>query len=51
MTDDEITAEDALDGLVNASSYADDIGEEELARITARCYQRMGSAVIRNKDN
>lgn len=38
--------EDALDGLYHASVYAEEIGEEELARTIGRCYQEMGATTV-----
>lgn len=43
---DDPDIEDALDGLYNASVYAEEIGEVELARTIGRCYQEMGATAI-----
>lgn len=45
--DDDPTLEDALDGLMNASAYADEIGEHELAREIADCYQKLGETIVK----
>lgn len=43
---DDPDIEDALDGLYHASVYADEIGEEKLARRIGRCYQEIGATTV-----
>lgn len=44
MSDETSDLEDALDGLIDASNYAEDIGEFELSRDIARLYQELAKA-------
>lgn len=42
MTDPNL--EEALDGLMEATHYAEAIGEQELAYEIAKCYQKLAEA-------
>ncbi|WP_020222525.1 hypothetical protein [Halarchaeum acidiphilum] len=43
-SDESAALEHALDGLIAAVDYAEDIGENELSRRIASCYQALGEA-------
>ena len=44
MSTNELSEEDALDGLLNAANYCDSAGHQELARAIADLYQKLGAA-------